>query len=828
MIPTQPDAELERGAAVGRYTILALVGRGAMGKVYAAYDPHLDRKVALKLMHADGARGAAETQARLLREAKALARLSHRHVVAVHDTGTFEGRVFVAMEFVDGVTLEAWLAERPRSRPEILAVFAAAARGLAAAHAAGLVHRDFKPTNVMIGDEGSVRVTDFGLARATDEPGDEAPPPAAPAPDASPRDPRLSDTSELLGTPLFMSPEQLAHRPTDARSDQFGFCVALYRALYGAHPFRGETIGALTAAVLAGAVEPAPPGASVPGWLRRAVVRGLSLDPAARWASMNELIAALERDPTQRRKRWGLAAGVALLVGLSLWTLARGANRTAALCLGGPARLDGVWEGAAPDARPLPRRDAVEKAFLASGAPGARDVWERAAALLDRYRADWLAMYHDACEAHHVRREQSAALLDLRMACLDERRLALSSLTDVLATADRDVVKSAVDAANALPPLARCADRGQLETPVESPRDEATRRRVEDLRRRAAIVKAMNDTGKHEQAAKLARDQVAEARAIGYRPLVAELLMAYGRTRTFGSYTPDMLPVQEDTVYTALGVGRDDLAAEAAVALVAGVGNYFARFDEGRAWARTAEGLLDRAGSGHELLRAWLLANEAMIDSSQHETGRAIERIERSLAIKEKVLPPGHPDIAMGMNNEADALAQLGRNEESLALERRAHDMFVRAYGPDSTEAAFTLNNMCEVLIALGRPAEAIEPSRRSLALWEAQVGPTNPFLGFPLTALGRALVALGRPKEALPPLERALRLREAGEHDPSSLAQTRFALACALWDAKADRTRALSLAKAARSGFHEGNAAKDVAEVDAWLARNDEVAAPR
>src|SRR5450432_3653823 len=156
------DAQLERGTAVGRYTILALVGKGGMGEVYAAYDPDLDRKVAIKLMHGSGGHDAARAQARLLREAKAMARLSHPNVVAVHDAGTYDGRVFVAMEFVDGVTLEEWLAARARTRDAILAVFAEAAAGLGAAHAAGLVHRDFTPRNVVIGRDGAARVTDFG------------------------------------------------------------------------------------------------------------------------------------------------------------------------------------------------------------------------------------------------------------------------------------------------------------------------------------------------------------------------------------------------------------------------------------------------------------------------------------------------------------------------------------------------------------------------------------------------------------------------------------------------------------------------------------------
>jgi hypothetical protein len=816
--------ELPRGASIGRYTILALVGRGGMGRVYAAYDPELDRKIALKLLQAGAGPDPARSQARLLREAKALAKLSHPNVVAVHDAGTFEGRVFVAMQFVDGVTLKQWLAERPRTRPEILDVFTDAARGLAAAHAAGLVHRDFKPTNVMIGKDGSVRVADFGLARSI---ADEASEPRAIEAGArrAPHDPSLTGTRELLGTPLYMAPEQFLLRPADARTDQFSFCVAVYQALYGAPPFglvtssESAELESLAARVVAGRVEAAPLKSAVPAWLRRVLLRGLSADPAARWPSMDALVAALGRDPARAGRRAAFAGGALLLVGLSVLTLARGAARRASLCEAGPARLGDVWEGPEPQ-QAHPRRAAVEKAFLASGAPDARDLWERASRLLDRYRARWLDAYRGACEAAHVRHTEPAALLELRMTCLDERRFALASLVNVLVTADRDGVKNAIGAANALPALDRCADRAQLEEPVEAPRDDAARKRVDALRRRAAISKALDDTGKHDEAAAQLQAEIAEARAVGYRPLLAELLLAFGRCFVFGNFRAEVLPAEEEALWTALAVSRNDLAAEAAVALVGHLGGSLGRPDEGQAWAKIAQPLLDRAGGGHEILRSWLLVNEAqMATHDERMRPHALELIESAVAIKEKVLPPDHPDLAGSLNNEADILTLLGRRDEALRLNGRAYEMYVRAFGPASAEAATTLSNRGEILIALGRPAEALAALRRALPAWEAQIGPEHPYLAYALTALGRALLALARPAEALPPLERALRLREANDHDPSNVAETRFALARALWDARADHTRALALAEKARASYDQAHAAKDAALVEAWLA---------
>jgi serine/threonine protein kinase len=285
--------ELPRGAQVGRYVVLDYLGRGGMGMVYAAYDPDLDRKVAIKLLHVGASETASEGESRLLREGQALARLQHPNVIAVHDVGTFQGQVFVAMEFVDGLTLRQWLQASPRGWREIAAVFSAAGHGLAAAHAAGLVHRDFKPENVLVGLDGRVRVLDFGLARIE----------ISEAPEGAERNAAgsLTLTGAFLGTPAYMAPEQYARGTTDARTDQFSFCVTLYEALFGQRPFHGTTIAELELEVKR---PPSPPSRmDIPDWLRLLVLRGLSANPEARFLSMEELLFALDADPESLARR---------------------------------------------------------------------------------------------------------------------------------------------------------------------------------------------------------------------------------------------------------------------------------------------------------------------------------------------------------------------------------------------------------------------------------------------------------------------------------------------------------------------------------------------
>jgi anti-sigma factor RsiW len=295
---------LPRGTNLGRYVLLDFIGRGGMAMVYAAFDPELDRKVAVKLLRTDLRGAPAELRASLLREAQSMAQLTHPHVIAVYDVGTFNDQVFLAMEFIRGRDLRAWLSEARRSWTEILEIFLKAGEGLRAAHDSGLVHRDFKPDNVLVGHEGQVRVTDFGLAHRLPPPGGED--------SASKTAPPALDRSVLAGTPLYIAPEQWRGEVADARSDQFSFCVSLYEAVYSARPYPGKT-----SATYGGVVPPPPKGSAVPGWVRRVLVKGLSLKPEDRHASMHDLLGALSRGLNARKYRAWVGAAALILFALS-------------------------------------------------------------------------------------------------------------------------------------------------------------------------------------------------------------------------------------------------------------------------------------------------------------------------------------------------------------------------------------------------------------------------------------------------------------------------------------------------------------------------------
>ncbi len=336
--PDDPSTRpLEPGDAIGRYRVRERIGEGGMGVVYAAEDPELGRVVAIKLLRAVHGREAEGQQRRMLREAQALARVSHRNLVMVFDVGSLRGRVWIAMEYVAGDTLETWLGRERRTWSEIVEVFAAAGRGLAAVHAAGLVHRDFKPGNVIVRDDGTVQVLDFGLATQVGEVDPEPTPEslttsgssrARAAPDLDALAANLTTTGAFMGTPAYMAPEQFMMLPTDGRTDQFSLCVALYEALYGHRPFKGRDLAQLMAATLQGLPGTPPELPGVPLAVRQVIGRGLARAPDDRFPDMHALVGALvqTRTPTApagggwRRFALGaLAGGGALAIVAAVW-----------------------------------------------------------------------------------------------------------------------------------------------------------------------------------------------------------------------------------------------------------------------------------------------------------------------------------------------------------------------------------------------------------------------------------------------------------------------------------------------------------------------------
>jgi serine/threonine protein kinase/tetratricopeptide (TPR) repeat protein len=855
---------LRRGATLGRYTVLGLVGRGAMGDVYAAFDPRLDRKVAVKLVRARTVDGAPQdARLRLLREAQTIAKLSHPNVVVVHDVGTIDDSVFIAMEYVEGFTVTGWLLAGRRTIAEVLAVYRAAGRGLEAAHREGLIHRDFKPENVMIGHGGRVRVMDFGLARhvldgpeSTDaverglaslSDGGEARslresgapagievdldatmqlplatpgggPVASRSVSSSPTalDTRLTQTGAILGTPAYMSPEQFQGRATDARTDQFSFCVALYEALYDQRPFSGTTVVTLTRAVLAGNVADAPRETKVPTRIRRALLRGMSVEPAARWPSMTALLDAISYDSGRVWRRMTAIGAVALGAVLVAATVSswRVAHAPPPICRAGADKLTDIWEAGGGETE---RKASVRRAFQRTDKPFAAEVFSTVRRALDRYADDWKKMYEEACRATHVRGDQSAEVMDLRMSCLDERRGRLQALVGVLAEANGAVVENAAGAVNALPSLERCADVALLRTVVTPPEGAEAQARVGDLRRDLARVEAMGNAGQCGPGVAAGRALVAEARKLGHGPLVAQAYNALASSSSGCLGAGETLVLYKEAVRAAIA-SRDD---EAAVAAALGAARLLASSaggsaQEARDWLELARAILRLPGGKHPLLELRALAVEGVVLRREGDALRAVDVLTRTLALAERTLGRDNLEIATALADLGEAMQAAGRLEQSVTFIDRARRLAAQLLGEGHSQVALYISGRSNVLSALGLHAEALEDAQHALAIWRA-AGATSAQIAAGEVRLAECLLAVGRQEEAAPMLEHALRTQEAARSP--AVPGTRFALARALWRGPEHRVRATSLAEEARVEYQRaGGSGSQTVLVDDWF----------
>jgi tetratricopeptide (TPR) repeat protein/predicted Ser/Thr protein kinase len=761
--PRAAERPIQHGHLVGRYVVLSPLGAGGMGVVYAAYDPQLDRKVALKLLHPEAVSASGATQSkvdgqeRLLREAQAMARLHHPNVVAVHDVGRYDGRIFIAMEFVEGGTLKQWLRARPRTRQEVLAVFIQAGRGLQAAHEAGLVHRDFKPDNVLVSDKGRAQVLDFGLAKQTED-GERALPEGPSAGAAVGLGAALTQIGTIMGTPAYMAPEQHLGEATDARTDQFSFCVALYEALYGTPPFRGDNLITLASAVLSGEVAEAPREsyARVPPWLRKVLLRGLSVDPADRYPSIAALLDDLTRDPSSQRRRWLVGLGVAAAVGLGAagWAQLRASDD--ALCDGAAEQLQGVWDPS--------RKREVEAAFAAAGDPTfAAETFRRVEASLDQYAATWAS-----AQANNCRAAQAGAVSDeqlhLQNACLARRFAELRAVVEVLAAADRQVVERAVNVVAGLGDVRACAEDDLSSASLVPPADAEMRSEASTLRSRLDAARAHARSGRYGAGLSQVQAVVAEARALGYAPVIAEALLALGDLEAMSGRAREAEAAYAEAIRAAAAGRHPRAAAEAWVQLIDSVGVRQAQAERALGLRLAAEAALAWDGSD-PVLQARLLIALAQTRLTQGDAGDAIELATQALALLDaagpgdlgRQLERAHVDTTLGKAASARGELEVADRHFRAALALR-----VEALGPDHPEVAASLHDLGANEYARGRHAEAREALTQALDLRTRVLNPDHPDLGDTEASLGAVLYATADYRAARDHYARAAAIRGA------------------------------------------------------------------
>jgi serine/threonine protein kinase/tetratricopeptide (TPR) repeat protein len=738
--------------AIGRFLVTSRVGQGGMGVVYSAYDPQLDRRVAVKVVRDLGRDEQEIERARrsLEREARAAAGLGHPNVVTIYDSGITGDSFYVAMEFVAGSTLRQWLRRQERTWTEIVRIFIAAGRGLQAAHAAMLVHCDFKPDNVLVGEDGRPRVADFGLVKHTSL---RAEPPSLTDVHA----PTLRSAeagSTIGGTPSYMAPEQHDGVGIGPHSDQFAYCVALYEALFHAHPYPSRE-DPRRADVCDGELAKAHERGPVPRAIVREVLQGLRREPQARHPSMQVLVDRLERALRRRSlARWGLLGAAATsLAGVMGHAFASGEPIDP--CADAAVAIEATWSEQT-------RTDVRSHLEGVAGPTEAEALTDR----LTAHAEGWGRMRHESCEATHHRGEQSAELLELRTACLDRNLHAFSQVIAHMQGPSPVQAGMAQQLVEWLPPAESCAaDVVRARMTVRSAHlGQTDRSRDAESERAYLEVAAQLDdarlellVGRRADALALATAAEQAARAAGLRYLEAEATLV----RTFLRIEAGELQGAEAELRRALALATEaddaDIAAQVVVALLRlprqggpKVENRPLLVDLGRAWAartrRTtvlraqidleaatdidadgkhdqalaiidgalaamaADGLQDHTVAGKlHMVRGQVLEAAGRLQDAEVE-------LSALLARQRPRLPAGHVDLGNTTFLLGDVLRQLLRPARALPLMEEARSIYAARLGPYADRTLSAERNLGEIWQDLGEPTKAARAFEAALS----------------------------------------------------------------------------------------------------------------
>lgn len=770
--PRRRTCELEPGTLVAdTFRVERKLGEGGMGVVYLVHDVELERPVALKLQRKESE----QSTLRMAREARAMARLSHPNVVPIHEVGQHGGQLFIAMEYIPGGTVRQWL-ETPRSWGEIVGLFIQAGRGLAGAHAIELVHRDFKPDNVLVGEDGRARVADFGLARAIVPKLDRdsvertaawseasggtrsatasgSQPPFEPASSSermSLLSNKITQTGAAVGTVAYMAPEQWGGAELDARADQFSFCVALFEALYGVRPFAGRNAGALLYNIQRGRFQDPLPGRRVPRRILKILRRGLASDPESRFPSMLVLLRRLERRPISRpRIAFSIGAlGVATVVGATMNT-----EDAEDPCEAGVAEMRRLWTPAV--------EGELQQAAAATGKVHAVDALERAVRALSSYADKWTDAYADACASTHVRKEQTESTFELVAACLAERRRAFESTVGELQTGELDKLESSVRAATSLPGIDPCTNTAALGQLDPLPSDSEVRQSLLNVRAEIQALREQASDMDYEDAIARAEELLERAQEIGYRPTTgrARLAIVAVQERASRFTTDDQV---REAFNDGLASGDYHLAADAAALSV----EFHAPKDaaEAHRWGSTGATLLDEIGASKlaylRLLRAEGVAYGMAMDF-EHAEPLFREIIDDLLAED-----PEDPRLAGAYSDLAVMLTHKGEHEAAATFLEEAHARAIQAKGPRHPDVALTLANVARIRLGMGERRVAIPMFEEARAVLSAAYGEEDPTVARLDNDLADLYAGSGEVNRAIALLEHAIKVMRTTDGD--------------------------------------------------------------
>ena len=638
---------LTRGQVLGeKYVVLDVLGAGAMGIVYAAWDSSLERKVAIKTLRADAT--FRDRKERFIREAQAMAKIAHPNVVAVHDVGEVGELAYIAMEFVEGDTLREWGRKTERSWQARRDMCVQAGRGLVAAHAAGLVHRDFKPENVLVGADGRARVTDFGLVALAGN--------SVATVDAPPTLLDLTVTGAVMGTPAYMAPEQFRAEVVDSRTDQYAFCATTWELLFGTRPIAAKSFDEQLKMVLGGKL-PAPPK-NAPTWLSQALLRGLAVEQDTRHSSMEELLEAMVRDRrASPGKRIGIGVAVAGLGIAAALFAGRGQAAAATPCEGAEDAIASVWN--------QERAAALQAQFGALDGTAVEDLSRD----VEAWKGEWVSAHTATCQATHVRGEQSPTLLDARMQCLQHRANETDALLNEIEGGEVAALTAGLVGLSEMPAVSRCAAIDLVATAPMAPTA------AEALREPLTKARALVATGQYQEARTALGDVVARAAKLAYAPLLAEAQLLLARATWKAGRADLASPIASDAVLEAVAGGADADAAEAWIALM-GMAGEQGKYELAMERSRHARAALLRLGEPPALQSRFdhglgvLLYNQGKYDAALLPLERAMNMRVTAFGEKHRLVASSHTSLGNVHRGLGSFDVALKHHQSALAIDR--------------------------------------------------------------------------------------------------------------------------------------------------------------
>ena len=758
---------------VGRYLLLRSLGRGGGGEVLSAFDPVLDRKVAIKFLHGTD-RGTDRSREALVTEGRLLAKVVHPAVVQIYEVGFHDDRAFMAMELVEG-DFEAFAQDR-RATGEfgpLLAALRTVAEGIIAAHAAGVIHGDIKPSNVLGGSPTQLKVSDFGIARLLAN--------------------ESRDAEHPAGTPAFMAPEQLASGHTDERSDQYSYCLMAWTVLCGANPFdlptnpnartsnSGDTA---TGKVLRESPPVWPKPRGVPGYVANALRRGLDLDPERRWPSMAALLVALRPNLARQRLRNAALLGAALAAGWGGLQAYRSyaLSQDIAHCEATGNTISASWNESVATA--------MHQAMRRTGATYAQTTAEKVAARLDDWSARWQADRTEVCTKATISGEWSASTHARAQWCLTRRRLKFDAAVIELQRSDPATLPKAIALASSLPRTTQCTDLGALLGRPTPPSGQA-QAQFSALLAEISRASALEQIGRYDEglAASRSASELASAMDDPQATALTQILEGMLLAET-GAYSE----AESKLVAGYLGAAseRDWIAAtRAAERLILVVGLRLDRMSEGAQWhehALLTSRLAGDPAGVHAVSRA---ANLAVVKRRSGEYDEALALHEIADELADDALGAAHPSTSTRLNSLASLHLTMGKTDEAIALFERVLAMRRESLGPEHPDTVSALGNLAAAWSEIGKLAKARQTFESVLLLQQQMLGPEHPSVANTLGNLAAVLTRQGEFEEAQRRLDDVLAI--ALKHGPEThnVAFTLVRLA-AVYSARGETARSI------------------------------------